>query len=123
MVVVSILSLAYLACSSLAEACLGHVDIWSNRNSTEECGHGPERIDSLITSNQRKVCNRDTIPEKVEARQDTTAEEILRRCSKDMLKAMFTITKSKGSSGAPSHPARRNFIFRCLNHRTQRNYW
>lgn len=44
------------------------------------------------------------IPEKVDASEETTAEEILRRCSNDMLKPMFTITNSKGSSGAPSHP-------------------
>ena len=45
------------------------------------------------------------IPENVEAREDTTAEEILRRCSNDMLKPMLTRINSKGSNGAPSHPA------------------
>ena len=44
------------------------------------------------------------IPENVEARQDTTAEEILSRYNKDMLKPMLTTTNNKGSSGAPSHP-------------------
>ncbi|EEF36335.1 conserved hypothetical protein [Ricinus communis] len=45
------------------------------------------------------------IPENVEAREDTTAEDILRRCNNDMLKPMLTRTNSKGSRGAPSHPA------------------
>lgn len=44
------------------------------------------------------------IPENVDAREDTTAEDILRRCSNDMLKPMLTTTNSKGSKGAPSHP-------------------
>lgn len=47
----------------------------------------------------------DEAPENVEAKQDTTAEEILRRCNNEMLKAMFTNTNSSGKSGAPSHPA------------------
>lgn len=42
---------------------------------------------------------------KVDARQETTAEEIFSRCSNDILKAMLTITNSRGSTGAPSHPA------------------
>lgn len=49
-------------------------------------------------------CKND-IPETVDARQDTTAEDIFSKCSNDMLKPMFTITNNKGSKGAPSHPA------------------
>lgn len=48
---------------------------------------------------------RDHIPENVDAREDTNADEILSRCSNDMLNPMFTRTNSKGSRGAPSHPA------------------
>lgn len=40
----------------------------------------------------------------MDASEDTTAEEILMRCSNDMLKPMFTITNNKGRRGAPSHP-------------------
>lgn len=54
-----------------------------------------------------------SIPENVEARQDTTAEEILRRWSNDILKPMFTIINSNGSRGAPSHPGtkKKTFLF------------
>lgn len=41
---------------------------------------------------------------KVEARQETTAEEILSRCSNEILKPMLTMTNITGSNGAPSHP-------------------
>lgn len=44
-------------------------------------------------------------PENVDAREDTTAEEIFRRCSNDMLKPILTTINNSGSSGAPSHPA------------------
>ena len=44
-------------------------------------------------------------PENVEAKEDTTAEEIFSRCSNDILNPMLTNTKSSGSSGAPSQPA------------------
>lgn len=47
----------------------------------------------------------ENLPEKVDASEETTAEDILRRCSNAMLKPMLTIMNSKGSSGAPSHPA------------------
>lgn len=43
--------------------------------------------------------------ENVDAREDTTAEEIFRRCSNDMLKPILTTINNSGSSGAPSHPA------------------
>lgn len=46
-------------------------------------------------------------PEKVDARQDTTAEDILRRWSSDILYAILTITNNNGSSGAPAHSVRR----------------
>ena len=45
------------------------------------------------------------IPENVDARQDTTAEDIFSRCSKDILNPILTNTNSSGSSGAPSQPA------------------
>jgi hypothetical protein len=49
-------------------------------------------------------------PENVEARQDTTAEDIFSRCSKDILNPILTNTNSTGSSGAPSQPAQlKNF--------------
>jgi hypothetical protein len=48
------------------------------------------------------------IPANVVARQETTAEEILRRLSNEILKPMFTIINSKGSRGAPSHPGNKN---------------
>jgi len=44
------------------------------------------------------------IPENVEARQETTAEEILMRWSNEILKPMLTTINNKGSRGAPSHP-------------------
>lgn len=44
------------------------------------------------------------LPEIVDVRQDTTADEILSKFSNDTLKPMLTITNSRGSSGAPSHP-------------------
>lgn len=50
--------------------------------------------------------------ENVDAREDNTAEDILRRCSNDMLKPMLTTTNSKGSKGAPSHPLDKVPIFR-----------
>lgn len=50
--------------------------------------------------------------ENVEAREDTTAEEILRRCSNEMLNPMLTITNNKGSRGAPSHPLDKLPMFR-----------
>lgn len=40
----------------------------------------------------------------MDVRQDTTADEILSKFSNDTLKPMLTITNSRGSSGAPSHP-------------------
>lgn len=45
-----------------------------------------------------------TLPETVEAREDTTADEIFIRCNNDILYAILTIQNSTGSSGAPSHP-------------------
>lgn len=50
-------------------------------------------------------------PESVDARHDTTAEEILSKCNNDILKPMFTMTNSSGSKGAPSHPV----IKSCLS--------
>ena len=43
-------------------------------------------------------------PENVEAKEDTTAEEIFSRWSNDILNPILTNTKSSGSSGAPSQP-------------------
>jgi hypothetical protein len=50
--------------------------------------------------------------ENVEARQDTTAEDIFSRCSKDILNPILTKTNSRGSSGAPSQPEDNDPIFR-----------
>lgn len=47
------------------------------------------------------------IPENVDARQDTTAEEILSRCNNEILKPMLTMTNKSGNKGAPSHPIAR----------------
>ena len=44
------------------------------------------------------------LPENVDARQDTTAVDIFRRCNKDMLNPMLTTINRRGSNGAPSHP-------------------
>lgn len=44
------------------------------------------------------------LPENVDARQDTTAVEIFRRCNNDMLNPMLTTINRRGSNGAPSHP-------------------
>lgn len=40
----------------------------------------------------------------VDARDETTADEILRSLKSAMLYPMFTITNNRGNNGAPSHP-------------------
>lgn len=44
------------------------------------------------------------LPDNVDARQDTTAVEIFRRCNNDMLNPMLTTINRRGNNGAPSHP-------------------
>jgi hypothetical protein len=58
----------------------------------------------LASCNQNRKEKR-RIPENVEARQETTADEILIKCNRDMLYAMLTSTNSNGRIGAPSQPA------------------
>jgi hypothetical protein len=54
----------------------------------------------------------DSGTENVDAREDTTAEEIFSRFSSDMLYPMFTNTNSSGSCGAPSQPEDSDPIFK-----------
>lgn len=71
-----------------------------NEAATPRCGSGSVKTYTDIGT------------ENVDAREDTTAEDILRRCSNDMLKPMLTITNSNGSNGAPSHPVDKVPMFR-----------
>lgn len=50
------------------------------------------------------VGTKGNLPENVDARQETTAIEIFRRCNNDMLNPMLTAINKRGSNGAPSHP-------------------
>lgn len=56
----------------------------------------------------KKICE----PENVEAREDTTAEEIFSKCRSDILKPILTNTNSSGNSGAPSQPEDSDPMFR-----------
>lgn len=58
----------------------------------------------VIKTGKSKWCTTNKIPVNVDAREETTADEILSRCSNDMLKPMLTRTNNKGNNGAPSHP-------------------
>lgn len=43
-------------------------------------------------------------PDNVDASEATSADDIFTKLSNDILKAMFTVIKTKGSNGAPSQP-------------------
>lgn len=59
---------------------------------------------------KERICE----PENVEAREDTTAEDIFSRCSNDILNPILTTTNSRGNSGAPSQPAQLMMVIKKL---------